>query len=273
MHSRVGRPKQMQHEELVTSVLCHDEGEASELSARLRNFYNTTAEYVAFQAPSSQTLLWANLASDIRERFSGGANRKVRVLEAGAGRSGLAIYLQSSGLRDDIELHAQDVTAQNAAWLEEHFDAVTIGAVGEVPGEFDFVLSSYVLEHVTVPRGFLDSLWSKLAFGGVILMTCPPLRCAVLPAAFGRSRSRAEKTGSGLLRCLAPAAHAHHGPPRVVGAQRSCRLSSAVFHRSRRCPLGLVVRYLRALAAGHAVEVGIGQSLRLYREESFDGGI
>ncbi len=173
MHSRFGRLKQMQHEELGTSGFCRDEGEASELSARLRNFYNTTAEYVAFQAPSSQTLLWANLASDIRERFSGGANRKVRVLEAGAGRSGLAIYLQSSGLRDDIELHAQDVTAQNAAWLEEHFDAVTIGSIEEVPGEFDFVISSYVFEHVTAPKAFLDSLWGKLAPGGVIMMTCP----------------------------------------------------------------------------------------------------
>jgi SAM-dependent methyltransferase len=82
-------------------------------------------------------------------------------------------YLQSLGLREQVELLAQDVTPQNAQWLEEYFDAVTIGSIEEVPGEFDFVLSSYVLEHVTVPREFLDSLGRKLAPGGVILLTCP----------------------------------------------------------------------------------------------------
>jgi len=152
---------------------CRNDRQASQLSDRLRDFYGTTTDYIAFSAPSKQTLLWSHLAAELRERFPSTANRKVRVLEVGAGRSGLSEYLQTSGLRDHVDLHAQDVTAQNAAWLEEYFDSVTIGSIEEVPGKFDFVLSSYVFEHVTNPRAFLDSLWSKLAPGGVILMTCP----------------------------------------------------------------------------------------------------
>lgn len=143
------------------------------MAGRLREFYESTRDYGAFQTPSNQTLLWSHLASELRKRLQAMPDRKLRVLEVGAGRSGLAGYLQAGGLRDDIELHAQDVTAQNAAWLEERFDSVTIGSVDQVLGEFDFVIGSYVFEHVTAPRAFLDSLWNKLAPGGVIMMTCP----------------------------------------------------------------------------------------------------
>jgi SAM-dependent methyltransferase len=158
---------------LSQSVFCRDDSETSTLANRLRAFYTDTRDYRAFQAPSNQTLLWSHLASELWKRLQAKPDRKLRVLEVGAGRSGLAGYLQTSGLRDDVELHAQDVTAQNAAWLEQHFDSVVIGPLEDVPGEFDFVISSYVFEHVTAPRAFLDSLWSKLAPGGVILMTCP----------------------------------------------------------------------------------------------------
>jgi SAM-dependent methyltransferase len=152
---------------------CSDSVDVTLLSERLCKFYQSTGDYVVFQTPSNQTLLWSHLVSDLQKRLPDAANQKVRVLEVGAGRSGLAGYLQSIGLRDKVELHAQDVTAQNAVWLEEHFDAVTIGSTEQVPGDFDFVLSSYVFEHVTAPEGFLDSLWAKLAPSGVIMMTCP----------------------------------------------------------------------------------------------------
>jgi SAM-dependent methyltransferase len=154
-------------------MFCRNSADTEDVGACLSDFYASTRDYLAFHAPSSQTLLWSHLTSELRDRVPTTVSRKPCVLEVGAGRSGLAGYLQSIGLRDKVQLHAQDVTAQNAAWLEEHFDAVTIGAVGEVPGEFDFVISSYVFEHVTSPRGFLDSVWGKLAPGGVIMMTCP----------------------------------------------------------------------------------------------------
>jgi len=163
----------MYHEEQSTSVFCRGEAEASELSDRLRDFYGSTTAYVAFQAPSHQTMLWSHVALELRQRLADKPHGKIRVLEVGSGRSGLATYLQASGLRDKVELHAQDVTAQNAEWLEQYFDAVTIGSIEEVLGEFDFVLSSYVFEHVAAPQTFLDSLWGKLALGGVIMMTCP----------------------------------------------------------------------------------------------------
>lgn len=154
-------------------MFCGKPLERDSLDARLNDFYATTADYVAFSAPSNQILLWSHLASALRDRSQVNRGRKLRVLEVGAGRSGLAGYLQTNGLRDEVELHAQDVTAQNAPWLEEQFDSVIVGPLEDVPGKFDFVISSYVFEHVTAPRAFLDLLWSKLTPGGVILMTCP----------------------------------------------------------------------------------------------------
>ncbi len=156
-----------------SGLFCRDASEASQLASRLHRFYESTSDYVAFQAPSHQKVLWAHLVNELQSPSRAEHGRKTRILETGAGRSGLAGYLQTSKLRDDLQLHAQDVTAKNAAWLEEQFDSVVIGPLEGVPGEFDFVIGSYVFEHVTAPREFLDLLWSKLAPGGVIMMTCP----------------------------------------------------------------------------------------------------
>lgn len=155
------------------SHFCGDDLEAAKLADRLRDFYASTRDYGAFHAPSSQTLLWFYLAAELRARLPETPNGKIHVLEVGAGRSGLGRYLESVGLRDGVELHAQDVTPQNVKWLQEHFDFVSVGPIDEVQRGFDFVLGSYVLEHVTDPRAFLDALWDKLTPGGAIMMTCP----------------------------------------------------------------------------------------------------
>lgn len=156
-----------------TSLFCRDEQEAGQLAGRLRGFYATTDDYVAFHAPSNQTLLWGHLSAALEDVARRKPGRRIRVLEAGAGKSGLAEFLVTQGWRGRVELHAQDVTAQNKLWLEERFDGLTVGEIDEVSSVFDLIVSSYVFEHVTDPRAFLDSLWSKLAPGGVIMMTCP----------------------------------------------------------------------------------------------------
>lgn len=144
-----------------------------ELASRLKLFYDSTSNYGAFHTPSGQTALWRYVAEATRRMRLQSPDRKVRILEAGAGRSGLAGYFRDEGLRGVVMLHAQDVTRANENWLKDEFDAVTVGDIAEVPGEFDVVLSSYVLEHVTKPREFLDNLWGCVAAGGGLFLVCP----------------------------------------------------------------------------------------------------
>lgn len=143
------------------------------LAARLKTFYNSTPDYGAFHAPSNQNALWFHVAQATRQIRAAPAERKVRILEAGAGRSGLAGYFRREGFRDEVFLHAQDVTKANEEWLNDEFDAATVGDAAEVKGEFDIVLSSYVLEHVTKPQEFLDNLWLRVAPGGSLFLVCP----------------------------------------------------------------------------------------------------
>lgn len=152
---------------------CNSSEESSHLAARLKAFYDATADYDAFHAPSGQHALWRHVAEAVRGKRAKSPDRKVRILEAGAGRSGLALFLRETGLREAVSLHAQDVTKANEAWLRTEFDGVTLGDVSEASGTFDIVLSSYVLEHVTAPRAFLDSLWQRVEPSGVMFLVCP----------------------------------------------------------------------------------------------------
>jgi SAM-dependent methyltransferase len=156
-----------------SALFCATAADAEQLAVRLSEFYNSTKDYGAFHAPSNQSALWLHVAHATRLMRAVSAGRKVRILEAGAGRSGLAGYFRREGLRDEAVLHAQDVTKANEGWLTDEFDAVTVGDVAKVKGEFDIVLNSYVLEHVTKPQEFLNNLWLRVAPGGSLLLVCP----------------------------------------------------------------------------------------------------
>lgn len=155
------------------SIFCRDCGEARELASSLKEFYCTTGDYVAFHAPSNQVALWHHVVLAIRRMLPDSRDSKLRVLEVGAGRSGLAEYLDREGLRRHLELHAQDVTASNIDWIGEHFDGVTVGGICDVPGDFEIIIGSYVFEHVSDPRDFLGQLMGKLRPGGSLFMACP----------------------------------------------------------------------------------------------------
>lgn len=152
---------------------CSDSEQAADLARRLTKFYQASEDYVAFQEPSCQLKLWSQVARRVSNLLEAHPDRKVSILEVGAGRSGLARYFSEIGIRSKVHLHAQDVTPRNAEWLAEHFDSLTIGPVEDVSGRHDVVLSTQVLEHVTDPRRFLDELWHKTETAGAVFIMCP----------------------------------------------------------------------------------------------------
>jgi len=154
-----------------------------ELHTNLREsldaYYAKPVGYMAFEKPSSQADWWSHLGNAIRVRSADG--EKVRVLEIGSGMSGFAGYLEQHGIRDLVELHAHDVTSHNVEWLSSAADQVHIGEVSEIdlPGEFDIIFSTYVLEHVSNPWMHLETLWKQLvpprssAGGGSLFLISP----------------------------------------------------------------------------------------------------
>ena len=156
----------------MKSFFCHSESDRKALAARLKKFYDTTSDYLAFQNPSHHEQPWSLIAQDVRARVHDGAE-KVRILEVGAGRSGLARYLEGEDLRHKVFMHAQDVTSANQDWLKGQFDETTIGELSVLKGDFDLILSTYVFEHTVNPQVFLEQLWRHTAPRGAIYLTCP----------------------------------------------------------------------------------------------------
>ena len=150
----------------MTCLLAAERQLSRELHARLRErldaYYTKPAGYKAFEKPSSQTDWWNHITDAIRVRSANGF--KVKVLEVGSGVTGFPHHLEQLGIRDLVELHTHDVTSHNAEWLHSVADQVHFGEISEIdlPGGFDIIFSTYVLEHVSNPFTHLETLWKQL---------------------------------------------------------------------------------------------------------------
>jgi SAM-dependent methyltransferase len=138
-----------------------------DLRARLDAFYRTTDDYEAFQSRSWHPNLWSFVVDEVA-RFKG---KTCRILEIGAGRSGLADYLRERGVSAHFTAH--DVTQKNEIYLKEQADNVVIGPLSSVTGVFDIILSTFVLEHTTDPVAALEASWELLKAGGNLFIFCP----------------------------------------------------------------------------------------------------
>lgn len=147
------------------------------LRQRLLDFYNSVADYSAFQAPSQQRQCWGHLAAWIRSRISDDSSRRLRILEIGAGRSGFGSYLAKQGIRHHVDWICQDVTPANRDWLEKEADQVWIGDEQTFAGaRADLVFSTYVFEHVINPSAHLSALREALFLrdkGGTVMIFSP----------------------------------------------------------------------------------------------------
>jgi 2-polyprenyl-3-methyl-5-hydroxy-6-metoxy-1,4-benzoquinol methylase len=145
------------------------------LRERLDHFYSSAQQYTAFVTPSDHSICWVHIAEEIQKKLQGNSLSRLKVLEIGAGRTGFARYLMQKGLRQHVDFHVQDVTQFNEVWLKGEADSVFFGDVLDCSfiDHYDFIFSTYVLEHVTNPHAHLDRLWSLLASQGNIFIFSP----------------------------------------------------------------------------------------------------
>jgi 2-polyprenyl-3-methyl-5-hydroxy-6-metoxy-1,4-benzoquinol methylase len=153
------------------------ESERLELRQRLRTYYETVPDYAAFSSASDQAHCWEHVAAELRQRIqiAVGDPTPIALLEVGAGRSGLGAWLAEQGLRSAVRWVAQDITTQNAQWLDDSADEVVMGDLASfgTANMFDIIVSTYVLEHTTNPSEHLDSLKQLLRPGGSLFVFCP----------------------------------------------------------------------------------------------------
>jgi SAM-dependent methyltransferase len=159
------RPLQVIRDDFATE----DDPRVDALRRRLDQFYADTDEYTSFQQVNDKPEFWAPIYQKIERTLR--HQPTCRVLELGAGRSGFAGYL--GPLRAEVHYTAQDVTPANEAFLRQQADALVIGDVAEVEGQFDVIFSTFVWEHITDPRQTLARLLSRLGRGGTLFIACP----------------------------------------------------------------------------------------------------
>lgn len=140
-----------------------------ELRRRMDQFYSTTTTYLAFEEPVDQSG-WFTLFQPHIERLLQ-ANRQIKVLELGAGRSVFGNFARE--FRGRMVYHVQDVTPKNREHLQAHADHVHIGDLREIDEKFDLIFHTFVLEHVSTPRPFLEQIKARLQPGGYHVVICP----------------------------------------------------------------------------------------------------
>jgi len=147
-----------------------DDDEAVALRHRLDAFYAGTSDYSAFGDEAGRPPEYYRSFQPIIDEAL--AHEEPRVLEVGAGRTRFPQSLGDD--RKRVQFHAQDVTPQNLDYLREAADRVFIGDIASIPEDgYHLIFSTYVLEHITAPREFLEHVAARLAPCGWHVIICP----------------------------------------------------------------------------------------------------
>jgi SAM-dependent methyltransferase len=156
-----------------TAVIRESDPRIDGLRSAMGNFYATTTGYFAFDESSQQTQFWRGLVPCLDDAIASAKreNRRARVLEFGAGRTGFSEFLGAR--RPDVEFSVQDVTDRNRDHLDRVADRVIVGEVPAIDGRFDLIFSTFVWEHLACPARDLEHLLGLLAPGGSLVLASP----------------------------------------------------------------------------------------------------
>jgi 2-polyprenyl-3-methyl-5-hydroxy-6-metoxy-1,4-benzoquinol methylase len=139
------------------------------LNEKMNEFYQNTNTYTAFISPSNHERQWREIIREARKRFS---NTSIRILEVGAGKSGFKKFSIENNF-NNFEFVCQDITDKNTDYLIQNADEAFIGDLNDIAGKFHIIFHSYVFEHISCPRAFLDKIDSLLLPGGFHCIECP----------------------------------------------------------------------------------------------------
>ncbi|KJY92898.1 MULTISPECIES: class I SAM-dependent methyltransferase [Pseudoalteromonas] len=90
--------------------------------------------------------------------------------------TGSGVMLEAiSNLKKDWQLHAHDVSTHQSAELIEKFSLCDFysESLGDIAKKFDVITLVHVLEHVSTPLEFLDSVRNLLSESGILIIQVP----------------------------------------------------------------------------------------------------
>jgi len=143
------------------------------------DFYQNRKERVAVQAPQ-------RLAGHIFEYIAKYPHgKRIHILDFGGGDGSVAFWLGkrllSEGLSDNISITVIDYDVNSVSKSDS--ESITISKQSaldpSLDGQYDIVLASAILEHLTDPRKVFESLLKSLKTGGLLYARTPymvPLR-------------------------------------------------------------------------------------------------
>jgi SAM-dependent methyltransferase len=142
------------------------------LAERLAAFYYGNQKYY-LSAEGEKDAIYQPLCDVIQTKFA--AQGRISVLELGAGRTRFPQYAAKHGLGNRLSFTAHDIDETNVAYYEsegiQHAVGPVIDLIGR--GRFDVAFSTFVLEHVPDPQGFLDASAKLIEHGGLMVIVCP----------------------------------------------------------------------------------------------------
>jgi 2-polyprenyl-3-methyl-5-hydroxy-6-metoxy-1,4-benzoquinol methylase len=132
---------------------------------------------LSFDQQSKTRRNLAMLEPALRDARNRAPNRRLRVLDYGAGFGTLLLSLPSQSL----EAHAYDLSAHaiaqleaGARWLGRDIVPVRLDAAGKLAiSGLDLILCSHVLEHVASDHALLTDFVSALGSGGLLFINVP----------------------------------------------------------------------------------------------------
>lgn len=171
------------------NLLSEDSPATIELERKLIDFYSHSDGYMVAPEASEHPLFWQSVKAAVARTIE--EKGRCRLLEFGAGKTGLGEYLQE--FRPSTEFWVQDVSSRHAQYLLERADQVVLKPIDSFSEQFDVICSAFVWEHVINPRKTLDHLLQSLHPGGSLFLISPRYDFPGYISPSARSRTRIER--------------------------------------------------------------------------------